>query len=109
MERELENELEPLKLNVSNFWDSAFEKLKENRDKVLPVFLEHSVTGIEIGSYYLRLIDMGENTFLQAEGFSSRAIEEGFIIGGSYFWKKLQPGIYQFNVTNIIKGNLSHS
>jgi len=102
MSTEMINELSPLNLTNPDFWYSAIEQLLDNPNKVLPVYLEHPDTHERLGGYYMHIINDGSKVFVQVEDFSVPEIETGFVIGSSDEWKRLQPGIYRFDITKEI-------
>lgn len=96
MSKELSNELGPINMASPDFWDKATEKLFENPDMILPVYLY--AEKYYIGDYFIGLVDENGKTFIQAEGFSSHMLEVGFVLGSSDEWKRIQPGIYRLAI-----------
>ncbi len=95
----MEIELNPLNLCAGpNMWATAIHLLKDNPEKVLPVYMEDPETGYHLGDYSLWFYKDGSKLFLVAENFSSPDFEQAFRIGTEEKWQLIQPGIYKIEV-----------
>ncbi|KKR41538.1 MAG: hypothetical protein UU51_C0003G0017 [Microgenomates group bacterium GW2011_GWC1_41_20] len=98
MRKELENELDPINMIESDFVWKAHNRLRQNRGKVLPVFVKSHDAKEERGSFYMRLVMDNEITYMQAEEFSSTELARDFPkLYERWGWKELQPNIYRLN------------
>ena len=98
MIRELENELDPINMVQRDFIWKAHNKLRQNRGRVLPVFIQGYDAVKEKGSFFMRLVNDGGTEYMQAEGFSSSELAREFPqLYERWGWKELQPNIYRLN------------
>lgn len=103
MERDLDNELDPLYLGQDNFAKISTLRLLHTPDKVIPVCIKDPDCGKWEADFFLLLKTDEARIYLQAEDFSSRETEQIFIDKVNMdYWKKLQPGIYRFDITKYI-------
>lgn len=94
-----EIELDPLNLcNGPNMFSTAIKLLKNNPDKILPIYMEDPETGKFLGSYSLWFYSNKGMLFLIAENFDPPEFEQDYLIGREGRWQRVQPGIYQIEI-----------
>lgn len=102
----MENELEPLNICRKHFWEIAIGRMCDNPKKVLPVYLKPPRFSKPLGDYFLHFVKEDGKVYLQAEGFSSKEVESGFVIGFDENLTHVQPGIYRLDITDYLGGDL---
>ena len=107
MGKEQDNELKPLNyFEGLGFWVAASMILIYNPGHVLPVWLGSSKSESPQADFFLLLGRDDQKTFMQAEDFNSKESEEAFLKHATPKWENIQPGIYQLDITEIVKGLL---